>query len=237
VSAGASRVTIGADELALVLHLPAGEGPWPCVVACHGMGASKDSDKYLLLGEELPRSGLALARFDFRGSGESSGRHDEATIATRIADLEAILDDLAKQPGLDGRVGLLGSSLGGYVALWASSRRSPPVPVVTWNTPADLREVRVDDPTGLGAALVAEVRAGRHAAAPAGVGGVLVIQGDKDEVVPPHHGRALHERCATPKALEPIPGGDHRLSEPAHRRHAVEASRRWLSRHLGGGAR
>ena len=56
MSAGASRVTIGADELALVLHLPAGEGPWPCVVACHGMGASKDSDKYLLLGEELPRS-------------------------------------------------------------------------------------------------------------------------------------------------------------------------------------
>ncbi|HEV8532691.1 MAG TPA: hypothetical protein VGT00_14820, partial [Methylomirabilota bacterium] len=55
-----------------VLHLPRRQ-PAPCVVACHGMGASKDSDKYLLLGQDFPEAGLALARFDFRGSGESGG--------------------------------------------------------------------------------------------------------------------------------------------------------------------
>ena len=93
----------------------------PCVVACHGMGASKDSDKYLLLGRELPAAGLALARFDFRGSGESGGRHEDATIETRMADLEAVLDHLGKRPELDGRFGLLGSSLGGFVALWVAA--------------------------------------------------------------------------------------------------------------------
>ena len=51
-----------------VLHLPS-SSPSACVVACHGMGACKDSDKYLLLGREFPEAGLALARFDFRGSG------------------------------------------------------------------------------------------------------------------------------------------------------------------------
>lgn len=50
------RIAIGGDELVGVIHLPAG-GPSPCVVACHGMGASKDGDKYLELGRELPAAG------------------------------------------------------------------------------------------------------------------------------------------------------------------------------------
>lgn len=54
-------VAVGAADIAGVLHLPE-RGPSACVIACHGMGASKDSDKYLLLGRELPAAGLALAR-------------------------------------------------------------------------------------------------------------------------------------------------------------------------------
>ncbi|HMH76980.1 MAG TPA: alpha/beta fold hydrolase, partial [Candidatus Udaeobacter sp.] len=113
-------VAVGAADVAGVLHLP-DELPSACVIACHGMGASKDSDKYLLLGRELPAAGLALARFDFRGSGESGGLPRDATIESRITDLEEVLAHLSTQPELDGRFGLLGSSLGGYVALWAAS--------------------------------------------------------------------------------------------------------------------
>ncbi|HYR70752.1 MAG TPA: alpha/beta fold hydrolase [Candidatus Acidoferrum sp.] len=235
-------VAIGAGRVAGVLHLPddprpgpeRGQVPSPCVIACHGMGASKDSDKYLLLGRELPAAGLALARFDFRGSGESAGLQRDATIETRIEDLEAVLGHLAAQPGLDGRFGLLGSSLGGYVALWAASRVAPgaPRPVVTWNTPAALRELSHADPGEAGAALVAEVRRGARAEAPAGVGRLLVIQADRDEVVPPAHGRALFDRARDPKRLHVIAGADHRLSEAAHRREALEESRRWLLAHL-----
>ena len=198
------------------------------------MGASKDSDKYLLLGRELPAAGLALARFDFRGSGESAGLQRDATIETRIEDLEAVLGHLAARPELDGRFGLLGSSLGGYVALWAASRVGPGAapPVVTWNAPAALRELSHADPGEAGAALGAEVRRGARAEAPAGVARVLVIQADRDEVVPPAHGRALFDRARDPKRLHVIAGADHRLSEPAHRREALEESRRWLLGHL-----
>ena len=226
-------VTVGAADVAGVLHLPP-ERPAPCVIACHGMGASKDSEKYLLLARELPAAGLALARFDFRGSGESGGRPRDATIETRVADLEAVLDHLAKRPELDGRFGLLGSSLGGYVALWAASRLAPgaAVPVVTWNAPAALRELSHADPGEAGAALVAEVKRGDLAEAPPGVARVLVIQADRDEVVPPAHGRALLERARDPRRLHVIAGADHRLTDPDHRREAVEESRRWLSTHL-----
>lgn len=232
------RVTVGAADVVGVLHLPNrsnwGPGPWPCVVACHGMGASKDSDKYLLLGRELPAAGLALARFDFRGSGESGGRHEDATIETRVADLESVLDHLAKRTELDGRFGLLGSSLGGFVALWVAAARAggAPLPIVTWNAPASLRELPGADPQSAGRALVAEVRRGERAEAPAGVPRVLVIQGDRDEVVPPAHGRRLFERAALPRALHVIAGADHRLTDPDHRREALEQSRRWLRHHL-----
>ena len=227
-------VAVGADEVAGVLHLPDDDLPGPCVIACHGMGASKDSDKYLQLGRELPAAGLALARFDFRGSGESAGLPRDATIESRIADLEAVWEHLAAHPALDGRFGLLGSSLGGYVALWAASRVAPDAspPVVTWNAPAVLRELAHADPGEAGAALVAEVRRGLRAEAPAGVARVLVIQADRDEVVPPAHGRALFDRARDPRRLHVIAGADHRLTEPAHRREAVEESRRWLLAHL-----
>jgi pimeloyl-ACP methyl ester carboxylesterase len=198
------------------------------------MGASKDSDKYLLLGRELPAAGLALARFDFRGSGESGGRHEDATIETRVADLEGVLDHLAKLPELNGRFGLLGSSLGGYVALWAAAARAggAPLPVVTWNAPVSLRELPGADPEQAGRALVAEVLRGDRDEAPAGVARVLVIQADRDEVVPPAHGRRLFERAAEPRALHVIAGADHRLSDPDHRREALEQSRRFLLHHL-----
>src|SRR3989449_11116524 len=108
-------VTLPGARLALVLHVPEGRRRVPCVVACHGLSASKDSDKYLLLGDELPAAGYALARFDFRGCGESSGREDETTIATRIEDVESVLKLLGRHPRLSGEFGLLGSSLGGFV--------------------------------------------------------------------------------------------------------------------------
>ncbi len=217
-----------------VLHLPL-SGPAPCVVACHGMGASKDSDKYLLLGRDFPEAGLALARFDFRGSGESGGLYRNATIASRIADLEAVLERLAGHPSLDGRFGLLGSSLGGFVALWVASRHRRIMPVVTWNAPANLASLAVSpgaDVTSPGAALVAEVRAGRHVDAPAGAGHVLVVQGQADDVVPPGQAQVLFERAGEPRELCLLPGADHRLSDPFHRLEAVKRSRDWFTHHL-----
>ena len=231
------RVPVAGGVLALVLHLPRRQ-PSPCVVACHGLSASKDSDKYLLLGEELPAAGLALARFDFRGCGESSGVEEETTIATRIEDVETVLTFLGAQPRLDGRFGLLGSSLGGFVALHAAHRRRArgAYVVVTWNAPAALRDLEgreMSEETGLGPALVAEVQAGEHAEAPTGVSHLLVIQGEADEVVPPAHGQALYARAREPRDLHWIPGADHRLTDRRHRMDAVERSRGWMTKHLG----
>ena len=227
------RVPVTGGVLALVLHLPERQ-PSPCVVACHGLSASKDSDKYLLLGDELPAAGLALARFDFRGCGESSGVEEETTIATRIEDVETVLAFLGAHPRLDGRFGLLGSSLGGFVALHVAARR-PGLPVVTWNAPASLTELANDDleeGRGLGVPFALEYATGRYALAPPGLPMHLVVHGEADEVVGLEHSASLHEMATEPCELLLIPGGDHRLTDPAHRKHAVAASRDWLRQFL-----
>jgi alpha-beta hydrolase superfamily lysophospholipase len=230
VAAGASAT------LALALHLPDGPGPVPCVIACHGLNASKDSDKYLRLGTEMPAAGLALARFDFRGCGESTGREADTTIATRLEDVEAVWRHLAGHPGLDGRFALLGSSLGGFVALFVAARR-PGTAVVTWNAPASLTELANDDldeSRALGVPFALEYATGRYALAPPGVPWHLAIHGEADDVVPVDHGAALFERAAPPCDLVVIEGGDHRLTDPAHRARAVALSRDWFLRRFKG---
>ena len=227
-------IALPTAKLSLVLHVPDRDRRVPCVVACHGLHASKDSDKYLLLGEVLPAAGLALARFDFRGCGESSGREDETTIATRIEDVEAVLALLEGHPRLDGRFGLLGSSLGGFVALFVAARRQG-TPVVTWNAPASLTELANDDldeGRNLGIPFALEFMKGHFALAPTGVPRHLCIHADADDVVDLAHGAQLHDQAVDPCDLLIIAGGDHRLTDPAHRAQAVEASRDWFGRFL-----
>lgn len=226
-------VPLEEGTLALVLHLPDDPGPSPCVVACHGLGASKDSDKYLLLAGEFPRAGLALARFDFRGCGESTGREDETTVATRIEDARAVLALLEGDTRLDGRFGLLGSSMGGFVALHVAAARGDGTPVATWNAPASLADLGdSQDSPAIGMPFRLELAAGRYADAPRGVPRHLVIQAEADDVVPLEHGSVLHARAADPCDFVIIPGADHRLSDVAHRREAAARSLDWLRRFL-----
>src|SRR5207249_8256727 len=169
VQAERHQVSLRAGSLALALHLPDAAERIPCVIACHGLSASKDSDKYLLLGAALPRAGLALARFDFRGCGESTGREDETTVGTRIDDVRAVLEFLGAHGRLDGRFGLLGSSLGGFVALHVAAERGDAIPVVTWNAPADLEDLgEGGEHPGIGMPFLLELATHRYAHSPAG---------------------------------------------------------------------
>jgi uncharacterized protein len=213
----------------MVLHLPAVRGP--AVVACHGLGSSKDSEKLVLFASECVRSGVGLARFDFRGCGESSGVEGQTTVATRIVDLRAVMARLADHPTLDGRVGLLGSSLGGFIALQVAAELAGREPVVTWNAPASLRGLAQSSPdegSGLGVALLDELAGGRYAEAPSGVARHLIIQGEFDDVVPAAHALMLHARARAPSDLVVIEGGDHRLTAPAHRARTAAESLRWF---------
>jgi uncharacterized protein len=234
------RVLLRVGAVSLVLHLPAGSDRVACVVACHGLRASKDSDKYLLLGDEFARAGVALARFDFRGSGESEGLVEaETTVASRVDDALAVVAFLSEHPRLDRRVGLLGSSMGGFVALHARDALGDAIPVVTWNAPASLAKLAASvafEDTGLGTPFLVEFASGRYAEAPDGIDRHLVIQSAADETVSVDHGLALHARGREPRDLVIIPGADHRITDPDHRRQAVGLSLAWFKKYVLSGS-
>jgi uncharacterized protein len=241
VRAERHTVAIPGGRLALAVHLPDRPDAAPCVVACHGLSASKDSDKYLMLGDAMPAAGIALARFDFRGCGESTGIEEETTVGTRLEDAEAVIAYLEAHPRLSGDFGLLGSSMGGFVALHVAARRQRGLgagsgnPVVTWNAPGDLSDLATDeraDDKAIGVPFFMELAARTFETTPAGVARHLVIHGDADEVVPIDHGVVLHSRAAEPCDIVVIPGADHRITDPGHRRLAVEASVAWFQQFI-----
>jgi len=109
-----------------------------------------------------------------------------------------------------------------FVALWvaAAPAGGAPLPVVTWNAPASLRELPGADPDQ--AAAPSSPRSGAGSGRRARrVSRVLVIQGRPRRGVPPDHGRRLFERAAEPRPAR-LAGADHRLTDPDHRRDALE---------------
>jgi hypothetical protein len=74
------------------------------------------------IADVLGRAGIAVLRVDDRGIGASTGDFDKATSFDEADDVRSELAWLRKQPGIDPkRVGLVGHSEGGFIALVVAS--------------------------------------------------------------------------------------------------------------------
>jgi pimeloyl-ACP methyl ester carboxylesterase len=115
--------------LAGTLTLPAGTGPFPAAVLIAGSGPNTRDEPilghrlFLVLADHLTRHGIAVLRYDKRGTGESTGDYGKATTLDFADDAEAALDYLAKHKAIDQRrVGLIGHSEGGLIAPMVAGR-------------------------------------------------------------------------------------------------------------------
>jgi uncharacterized protein len=109
----------GSFHLAGDLRLPAGTGPFPAILIVHGSGPADRTDggSYLPVFERMQQAGYAVYSWDKPGSGESTGRLDDAHVITQRAQI--LLDAIKvvkARPDIDpGKVGLAGISQAGYV--------------------------------------------------------------------------------------------------------------------------
>jgi alpha-beta hydrolase superfamily lysophospholipase len=218
-----------------VLHLPEKKSP-PCVIASHGLLSSKESEKYIALGDRLSQEGIAMLRFDFRGIGESDGRIEDDTVSRRILDLDSAIGFIKSRRDLKNRVGLLGSSLGGYISLIKASQEEKIRAIVTWATPFHLDDLKSNKGTE-GHPLPEEAffeDLPKHQLLPVlpKVSNCLVIHGEKDELVAVDQAWEIFHSLGAPKEIRILEGADHRLTDPAHRSHAMELSAAWFKRYL-----
>jgi alpha/beta superfamily hydrolase len=216
----------GARLIGLWHHAPSTAG----VILCHGMEACKEGVKSVRLATALAARGVNALRFDFSYVGESEGDFLDLTVSGEVEDLAGAWALTRRR--LAGPIGLLGSSLGGTVALLFAAaqpdvaalatiaavarpgRRARALPAAErarWRREGayDLHGVRV------GAAFLDDVE---RLDVLARIGSVraplLLTHGTADEVVPCADAAAIAARVAGPCTVQHYEGADHRFSDP-----------------------
>ncbi len=222
------------QKLSGIFHLP-GVKHFPCVIASHGLLSSMSSEKYVALGETLSLHGIAMLRFDFRGIGESDGRIEDDTVSRRIIDLASAIAFTQSRFGSEVRIGLLGSSLGGYVSLIQASKKKETRAVVVWATPFhldDLKQKKDAEYPLPGKAFFKDLPKHRLLPLLSRVPTCMVIHGDHDETVPVDQAWEIFHSLEAPKEIHVLEGADHRLTEPAHRQRAIDLTLSWFKKYL-----
>lgn len=87
-------------------------GVLPTLVFLPGYASDMEGAKALALDAFAQGRGLAMLRLDYSGTGSSGGRFEDGTLATWIEDALAAIDRLTEGPII-----LIGSSMGGWIAL------------------------------------------------------------------------------------------------------------------------
>jgi len=112
--------TNGDVRLAGTLTLPPGRGPHPAVVLIHGGG--EQTRNFGWIPAFFARLGVAVLAYDKRGCGASTGDWRTASFPDLAADSLAGVDLLRRRADIDSsRIGLYGSSNGGWVAPLAAT--------------------------------------------------------------------------------------------------------------------
>jgi dipeptidyl aminopeptidase/acylaminoacyl peptidase len=105
-------------ELAGMLFVPEGEGPFPAVIVIHGSGTSRrDNPWYLALTSHLQQQGVVVLLPDKRGSVGSGGNWRTSSLEDLATDTIAALEFLSNQERIEiSKLGIIGMSQGGQIA-------------------------------------------------------------------------------------------------------------------------
>jgi pimeloyl-ACP methyl ester carboxylesterase len=223
------------------------EGEGPTVVWIGGFRSDMEGTKAMALDAAARERGWDYVRYDHFAHGRSSGDWRKATIGRWREDAICMIDSLK------GPVVVVGSSMGGWVALLlALARPGRMAGLVLVNPAQDFTErlmwpgladherhailrdgeiTIVEEGVGEYVLTLAMFEEGRDwllLGAPLSISApVHILQGRADDVVPSQHAMALVERLTGGDVrLDLIEGGDHRLSSPDDLERLIEAVER-----------
>ena len=129
-------IDAGDHQIPATLTFPLkGEGPFPAVVMLHGNGSNRHEagGGYDLMAPKFAENGIASLRIDYIGNGDSQTDYLEFTHEKGVEDALKAYDPLLTLPEVDKeRIGVMGWSQGGGIALVAASRQAGFKSVLTW---------------------------------------------------------------------------------------------------------
>jgi dienelactone hydrolase len=224
--------SIHGERVPGLLWLPAGAGPHPAVVLQHGATGKKEDAYISLPAARWARGGYAAIAIDAHLHGERS--HGEAAAravwalpwrrrdhAVQMAvDLMRVMDYLATRPEIDrGRIGYVGFSMGTIMGVPFVGLDERAKAAVFCIGGARLGYGPNDDPSLAEASrLVGELIDPAHFAPLIAPRPVLMINGLRDELVPPAAGQALYDALGEPKEIVWFDGGHTDLTGALYRR-------------------
>lgn len=223
----------------------------PTIIVTHGWGRS--AERMLPHAKYLHAAGFHVVLYDLRGHGDSSAV-DLVTMVEIVKDLQAVLDHTLARPEVDGnRVGLLGHSMGAAASVIAASRNPAVKAVVSSSGFADFGDLTAqmlrwrklpavpfrflvrkfwESRTKMSITEVNPRQQIGKIRAP-----VLLLHGDRDEVVTPDQLQKLFEGAQAAET-HLVSGGTHsNLVENAeYRARVLGFLQKALNRHTPGAA-
>jgi pimeloyl-ACP methyl ester carboxylesterase len=214
-------------------HNPASTGKLTFVWMC-GFKSDIGGTKVLRLEDWANRTGHGFLAFDYSGHGQSDGAFEDGTVSQWRADALAAIDSQT-----DGPLVIVGSSMGGWMALLAALARPDRVKGLVLIAPAPdfteklmwpdfppeaqaeimeqgftLRPSGYDEPYTITRALIEDGRQWQVLDKPIAFDGpVRILQGMQDADVPWTHAARLVDAMTTSDlTITLIKDGDHRLS-------------------------
>ncbi len=247
------KLMLKVDNLLLpaeVYFPEAGKDTYPAVCLCHGIPSGQpnpsDDRGYPALAERFCAAGFITFIFNFRGTGQAQGNLD---IIGWTRDLKASIDYLVSLDTVEkSRLYLLGSSAGAAVSIYVAANDPRVCSVATFACPgefnflADKKRVKavIDHFRSIGLirdkdfpASVDEWLNGFSEVSPLrwvdriSPRPILLIHGEKDDLVPVEHAFNLYKQAREPKELVIIPGAGHRLR---FEEKAITTALNWLEK-------
>ncbi len=231
------QVNSSGYKIFAVLHRP-GITAFPIVICCHGLLSHKNSTKYRTIASALVAHGIGVIRFDFRGCGNSEGELHESNVSARLDDLMSIIETVEQIDHFNGKFGLVGSSLGGFISILAALRTGKKFPLVTWATPVSLKPLasRIRKSSILpfipSDKFIEDLEKYSPEEHLHDIEQILVLHGSRDELVDPLDACKIFNGARLPKELHILNDADHRFTDENARQLAVDLTCRWFLKYL-----